>query len=223
MNKGRNIATGQIYHVFTKSIANFKVFNSEENYCRIMDAIKYYQVEQMPFRFSRFLELKNYEKNSFEKHFASFVDGKEKGFQIVAYCIMPTHLHLVLKQLKENAVSAFMRKTLDSYTRYFNVKYKRKGPLWEGKFKSILVETDEYLLHLSRYIHLNPVTSYLVDAPEDWKYSSYLEYISKSENAESLCEYDGLFDITPSMYQNFVEDRIGYQRELAKIKHLLLE
>ncbi|MFH1855789.1 MAG: transposase [Candidatus Omnitrophota bacterium] len=92
MDEGRKIITGHVYHVFSKSIANFKIFNNEADYSRI-------------------------------------VEDKEKAIEIIAYCLMPTHLHLMLKQLKDNAISDFMRKLLNSYSRYFNVKYKRKGTL----------------------------------------------------------------------------------------------
>ena len=70
-----------------------------------------------------------------------------------------------------------MRRLLNSYTRYFNEKIKRKGPLWEGRFKKVLVNSDEQLLHLTRYVHLNPVSAGIVEKPEDWPCSSYREYI----------------------------------------------
>ncbi len=134
---------------------------------------------------------------------------------------MPTHLHLILKQLKENGISIFMGNLLNSYSRYFNIRYKRKGPLWEGRFKSILIENGEYLLHLTRYIHLNPTTANLVRKPEDWELSSYKEYILNKKDA--LCDYSDLLDISKKSYREFVEDRISYQKELHKIKRLILE
>jgi putative transposase len=134
---------------------------------------------------------------------------------------MPTHLHLILKQLKHNGISIFMNNILNSYTRYFNTKHKRKGPLWEARFKNILIEKDEYLLHLTRYIHLNPVTASLINKPEDWLASSYREYIEK--NAEKICQYDDVLKTEPISYKQFVDDRISYQRELAKIKQYLFD
>ncbi len=78
---------------------------------------------------------------------------------------MPTHIHLILKQLKEDGISAYMSKILNSYTCYFNRRTKRKGPLWESRFKRVEVTSDEQLLHLTRYIHLNPVTAHIVEEP----------------------------------------------------------
>ncbi|MEE8423717.1 MAG: transposase, partial [Thermodesulfobacteriota bacterium] len=141
--------------------------------------------------------------------------------EVIAFCLMPTHLHLILKQMKENGISSFMGNTLNSYTRSFNTKYKRKGPLWEGRFKSVLVDSDEQLLHLTRYLHLNPVTAYLVNKPEEWSASSYQEYVSKVNN-NRICKFDDLLEIDPAAYREFVSDRVSYQRELASIKELLL-
>lgn len=94
---------------------------------------------------------------------AQDLSDKDHLVDVIAYCIMPTHLHFVLCQLKDNGISIYMKNLLDSYTRYFNTRYKRKGPLWEGRFKSILVQTEEQLLHLTRYIHLNPISGALVN------------------------------------------------------------
>ena len=116
---------------------------------------------------------------------------------------------------------AVNEKVLKSYSKYFNKKYKRKGPLWETRFKNVHVDTDEQLLHLTRYIHLNPVTALLVKKPEDWNFSSYKEYLR--ESPRKICEFEEFIPIEKNEYKLFVEERIDYQKELAKIKHLLLE
>ena len=134
---------------------------------------------------------------------------------------MPTHLHLVLKQLMNKGISLYMGKILNSYSHFFNIKHQRKGPLWESKFKNVLVEDDDQLFHLTRYVHLNPVTSFLVEKPSQWHYSSYLEYISKNKNQRISCT--DLIEISPIEYKKFVEDQISYQRELAKIKKVILD
>lgn len=112
-----------------------------------------------------------------------------------------------------------MKNILDSYTRYFNIKNKRKGPLWQGRFKSVLVENDEQLLHLTRYIHLNPTSDGLVNFPEDWFYSSYNEYLKRSD--DKICNYSEHIYIDPEKYKEFVESRENYQKQLNVIKHLL--
>ena len=116
-----------------------------------------------------------------------------------------------------------MQKLSNSFAHYFSVKYKNRGPVFEGNFKAIRIESDEYLLHLSRYIHLNPVTSYLVENPQDYIYSSYRLYLGN--------EVSDFLD--PSLvlkcfssckkYEEFVLDQKDYQRSLGKIKHLIAE
>ncbi|MEA3560953.1 MAG: transposase [Candidatus Omnitrophota bacterium] len=211
------LVTGEIYHIFSKSIADFEIFKNISECERMKNLFKYYNLEAQ-LRFAMFKKLSN-EKDSFQKHLAK----KEKLIEIIAYCLMPTHLHLVLKQSKEKGISIFMSNILNSYTRYFNIKIKRKGPLWEGRFRRVLVRTDEQLLHLTRYVHLNPVTAYLVNKPQDWQFSSYKEYLGEVEDGERICNYSGILDVTPQGYKEFVNSHIDYQRELARIKDLLLE
>lgn len=211
------LVTEEIYHVFNKSIAEFRIFNNTDELIRMQNIIYYYQKENPEIKFSKFIKLTQDEQ---DKKQTAFIQ-KEDIVQILTYCVMPTHIHLVLKQLKQNGISIFMNNILNSYSRYFNIKHKRKGPLWESRFKNILVTNDEYLLHLTRYIHLNPVTIKLVDKPEDWQASSYNEYISRVSN--KICDYEKILNIEPMRYKEFVEDRISYQRELAKIKSLLIE
>lgn len=217
------LATEEVYHIFNRSIADFKIFNNDEEFIRMKYALAYFQLRTLPSKFSQFLEQDIVEREGFESHFYSTSQGIDKIVQIIAYCIMPTHIHLILKQIVENGISIFMGNLLNSYSRYFNTKHKRKGPLWEGKFKNVLVKSDEQLLHLSRYIHLNPVTAFLVDAPVRWPFSSYQEYLSQTDNSKRICNYQGIIRIEMPTYKKFVEDRIAYQRELAILKGLILE
>lgn len=223
MRRKEALMIGEVYHTFNKSIAGFKVFNDEGDLLRIKNSFRYYQRANISMKFAQFLESKEVQREGFDKCFTRIFSNHEKIVQIIAYCIMPTHLHLILKQLKENGISAFMGNLLNSYSRYFNTRRKRKGPLWVGRFKNVLVKTDEQLLHLTRYIHLNPVTAFLVDKPEGWNASSYSEYMFDLEPEKKICEFEDLLDINPLRYRQFVSDRISYQRELAKIKDLLFE
>lgn len=216
------LVTGETYHIFNRSIADFQIFNNSQEFSRITDLMRYYQIEN-PLRFSDFIELDSVQKEGFNNFLKIISKDKENIVQIIAYCLMPTHIHLVLKQLSENGISDYMRKILDSYTRYFNLSHKRKGPLWESKFKSVLLDNDEQLNHLVRYVHLNPSTAKLVDKPEHWLYSSYNEYLGKQEDNLSLCQFDDVLNIEPKSYRKFVNDQISYQRELAKIKNLIID
>ena len=221
MYRKDKLVEGEIYHIFSKSIAEFKIFSSYVNSTRMLATIRYYQMKKSTKKFSVFI--RNERLKEEQDYFYNFLQGKEKLVEIIAYCLMPTHLHLILKQLKRNGISIFMNDILNSYTRYFNVKTRRKGPLWESRFKSVLVDTDEQLIHLTRYIHLNPVTAYLINKPQEWKFSSYGEYLGKVGKEDIVCSYEDLLSIQPDSYKEFVDDRISYQRSLATIKYLMLD
>lgn len=215
------LKTTEIYHIVNRSIAGYTIFNNNEEFFRMLSAIRYYQREKPEISFSKFFEPDNDRKKSFSDF--TILKNKERLVDIISYCLMPTHFHLILKQLVDNGISTFINNVANSYSRYFNLKHKRKGPLWEGRFKSILVKSDEQLLHLTRYIHLNPVTAFILNDPGKWPMSSYNEYLSNTDEANRICDYHTILSIEPSAYRKFVEDRISYQRELANIKKLLLE
>lgn len=210
------LLSGHIYHVFTKSIAGFKIFKTKSDYERLINLLKYYRIENAPMKYSAFMQIKNKEEFSQNRNTEFLVD-------IIAYCCMTTHIHLILMQLKKDGISTFMGNVLNSYTRYFNNRTKRKGPLWESRFKNIVIESDEQLLHLTRYIHLNPTTANLVNEPQDWKFSSYKEFLGEIQEQERICNYSECLDIDPGDYKEFVTSRIDIQKELSKIRELCLE
>jgi putative transposase len=142
--------------------------------------------------------------------------------RVIAFCIMPTHFHLFLEQLVEDGISDYLKYISHGYAVYFNKKIHRLGHLWESKFKSVLVEEDAYALHLTRYIHLNPVSAGLAGSPESWEYSSYLEYLHRP-NGAGLCDPGRTIGMSPEAVRRFTEDRADYQRSLQTIKHLLLD
>ena len=207
-----------IFHVFNKSIEGFRIFNDDNEYKRMLRTIQYYRTDK-EVKLSRYLEIQDNQKEYKDK--VNCDQTKEKYVDIIAYCLMPTHVHLILRQLSESSISRYMSNVLNSYAKYFNIKKNRKGPLWVGRYKKVPVGTYDHIIHLTRYVHLNPVTAFLIDSPEKWKYSSYNEYLSVDENR--FCKYDDIVDLSSNEYKGFVEDHIGYQRELASIKGCILE
>ena len=207
MMNADHLVTGGVYHVFNKSIAGYKIFSHEKEYQRMRDVLQYYKDADTRLPFSNTNRGRN--------------PGINKLVEIVAYCLMHTHIHLILKQTIDNGISIFMGRVQNSYARFLNLKAGRKGPLWEGRFKRVLVEDDEQLLHLTRYIHLNPITAYLVDDPDLWEFSSYHEYLGRSDH--QLCDFKNPLGIDAVQYTNFVKDHIGYQRTLKQIERVVLE
>ena len=214
------LATGEIYHICSRSIADFKIFNSTQDFARILEAMIFYSIENPSCSFSEYKKIKEKPKGGI---LVCLADCSKKLVEIITYCIMPTHIHFILKQLKENGISDFLKLLLKSYSSYFNIKHNRKGPLWEGRFSNILIKDNDQFAHVTRYIHLNPVTARLVEKPEDWIYSSYREYIDLIDESKKICDFSKYLDMDTADYAKFVNDRIGYQRELALIKHLTLE
>jgi len=209
------LVTDEIYHIFNRSIAGYQIFNSSKNYSRFMETLIYYTYAIQDCKYSEF------KKTNIPISLQNI--SNVKLINIIAYCIMPTHFHLIVKQLSDNGISKAINLAQLSYSKYFNKINNRKGPLWESRFKNVRVENDDYLLHLTRYIHLNPVSSDIVSFPEEWEYSSYREYLNIEKIDKKVCVFSNLIEIIPESYKKFVIDRIDYQKKLEKIKHLLME
>ena len=111
------------------------------------------------------------------------------GFLLYAYTLMPTHIHLLL-EMKETPLSKLMQVLQFRYTRNFNIKYKKWGHLFQGRYKAILCDKDSYFLELSAYIHLNPVRGGLVKKPHQYPWSSYRFYVREAK--ETLVDGDFL-------------------------------
>jgi len=142
---------------------------------------------------------------------------------IINFCLMPNHFHFTLRQEEENGIKKFIQRLSNSFAHYFSIKYNNRGPVFEGSFKAIHVETDEQLIHLSRYIHLNPTTALIVEDPKDYPYSSYLMYTGerKSDIVDPSLVLNQ-FSSTQK-YIKFVLSQKDFQRSLDQIKHLILE
>jgi REP element-mobilizing transposase RayT len=106
---------------------------------------------------------------------------KKYKVDMLAYCLMPNHYHFLLKQLSTASLSQFIASVFNPYIQVINRQAGRRGPLFAGRFKDVLVDRDEYLIHLCRYIHLNPVEAGLVEHPEEWPFTNYLEWIGERE------------------------------------------
>lgn len=140
------------------------------------------------------------------------------GAVVHAYCLMSNHFHLLL-ETPEGNLSQIMRHINGAYTTYFNIKRKRAGHLFQGRYKAILIEADEYLTELSRYIHLNPIRVGIVEKPEQYQWSSYRSYTGHSNPPEWLrtgfilsCFAQKTAD-AQNKYRTFVEDRLGKEYE----------
>ncbi|OGH23653.1 MAG: hypothetical protein A2958_02670 [Candidatus Levybacteria bacterium RIFCSPLOWO2_01_FULL_38_13] len=215
------LVEGQIYHVFNRGIDHRPTFTDKLELKRAKAVIDHYRFVTPLVRFSKFLKLPIEERNRLQTK----IKAGPKLIDILSFCLMPNHFHLLLRQVYDKGISKFLSNFQNSYTRYFNIKNERDGPLFLDQFKAVLVETDEQLIHVSRYIHLNPMTSYLVknfDSLVNYSWSSLPEYVAQKE---SFCETSTIlgFFKDSGEYEAFLKDQAGYQRELNAIKHLLID
>lgn len=149
------------------------------------------------------------------EQFVSYLESSvtRYGATIHAYCLMTNHYHLLL-ETPEGNLPEVMRHINGAYTNYYNTKRKRAGHLFQGRYKAILIEADEYLLELTRYIHLNPVRCGMVTKPEAHPWSSYQDYIGARPAPGWLC-----IDMVKERfgdgkkYLEFVEDMLGMEYE----------
>lgn len=221
---GRKIplVNGQVYHIFNRSIDRKPIFIHQKTSQRAIDALSFYRFADVPVRLSYFLIWPEERKTQL---FRQLEKNKDYLVRIICFSLMPNHFHLLLLQEKEEGISKFVAQFQNSFTRYLNTKHKRKGHLFEGQFGAVRVETDKQLVHLSRYIHLNPYTSYVVRNINDllsYPYSSFREYLGE---VSGFCDKDMVLSQfkDEKRYKKFVFDQADYQRELERIKHLILE
>lgn len=172
MPKREPLRNGKTYHIFNKSIFHFTVFNNKYEYEHMLLLIRFYQFAHTGRRGRFSYYYKNYlQPNNLCWNEDFFVD-KEKVVDVLAYCLMPTHIHFALRQKCDGGINQFMHRLLNSYSHYFNLRYDRRGPLWQNRFKDVLVDGGDHLDRLISYIHQNPVKAKLVKKAGDWPYSS---------------------------------------------------
>ncbi len=118
-----------------------------------------------------------------------FVLGRMKQYakalsvSVIAYCLMPTHYHFLLRQDGEQPAGFLPQRVFNSYTKAYNKRYEQSGTLFEHRYRAKTIQTGAYLLHLCRYIHANPVKDGLVADPTDWPYSNYLEWTGERDGS----------------------------------------
>ena len=213
------IVTDEIYHVFNRSVGSIPLFESKKNYHRFYELVDYYRFSEPQVRFSFY----NRAEKSLKESMLASLHSSESFVSILAYAFMPNHYHFVLKQIKDNGISTFMRRVQNSYAKYYNIKNKRFGAVFQALFKSVRIVSDEQLLHVVRYVHLNPITSYIISSInelERYPWTSYPQYIS--DTLYSMVDTEDVLAHFKSskLFVEFTGDQIGYQRTLAECKNV---
>ena len=220
MQRKTVLVAHEVYHVFNRGVGGQPVFSSVRDYQRALDVIQFYRFRKPQLRFSFYNRLPDKQREAFLKE----LEKGKTNVEIICFCLMPNHVHFLLKNLEDDGISKFMANFQNSYAKYLNTKTKRFGTLFQQNFKAVRIESDEQLIHVSRYIHLNPVTAYLIEAEdlENYSWSSYPGFVNSQK---SSFKKNLVLDQFKSVanYRNFVLNQADYQRKLAEIKHLTLE
>jgi putative transposase len=186
------------YHVYFRGGNRSRIFRDASDYEKLLQL------------FARYLSLEEI-KNSAGLSFPNY----SYKLELVAFCLMPNYVHLLIYQRQQGVMTEFMRSLLTSYSMYFNKKYKRSGPLFESRYKASLITDDSYLEHITRYIHLNPRQW------RDYEYSSLPYYLHQVTdewiNPKRIMQ---LFP-GPDEYLKFVEDHEQNKEMLDILKHEL--
>ena len=145
------------YHIYNRGVEKRKIFLDEQDYRVFLSYLKLYlssKEESVNEIKNNDLKIENKEKTISEIYTLNNFFGK---IELISFVLMPNHFHFELKQKSKKEIESFMRSLITKYSKYFNRKYDRVGPLFQGRYKAILIKSTEYLLHLSRYIHCNPI------------------------------------------------------------------
>ncbi len=218
------IIVGEIYHVFNRSVAKQPIFSNNRDYQRAIELLDFYSHSKPRLRFSHFNRLPQAMRTDFLEDMNK---NCLKQICLLSFCLMPNHFHFLIKETIEKGISNFMRNFQNSYARYFNVKNKRDGALVQSMFKIVRIESEEQLLHVCRYIHLNPLSSYIckdINGLKVYRWSSLIDYMLGKTKFEVL-DLNIILGYFPSLehFMGFTFDQADYQKELENIKHLILE
>jgi len=226
-------ANEEIYHIYNRGVEKRKIFLDKQDYLRFIHCLFEFNdgapATNTSFYFTR---LKNIEVQP------RYIRQPRKLLvEILCFSLLPNHFHLLLRQRKDQGIVKFMQKLGTGYTMYFNQKYKRVGPLFQGRFKAVLVKQEAYFIYLPDYIHLNALD--LIESDwregkirnykkamkflENYRWSSYLDYIGK-KNFPSVTSRKFLLEFFDGQeeYKKQMENWLK-EMNLEEIKDIILE
>jgi|SRR3989344_8577722 len=206
-------APEEFYHIFNRGVEKRDIFLNDADRLRFIELLIYCIPQE------------NIQSYSTAKRFRRETELAKEGeglVDLLCYCLMRNHFHLLIRENVEGGITAYMKRVLIGYSKYFNVKRERSGSLFIHPFKAVLIDNDDQLLHVSRYIHLNPYVAHITDNLSQYRWSSYCEYTE--EERQTTCHHTLLktFMDTKS-YKTFVEDEADYARSLSDFSHLLID
>jgi len=211
--------TGEIYHIYNRGVEKRDIFLSDEDYSRFVhDLFEFNDINPA-------INLNYHFNQSSEVGLPKIKRRKRKLLvEIMAFCLMPNHFHLLARQRVDGGITEFMRKLGTGYTNYFNQKYERVGALFQGKYKSVRLKKEAHFIYLPYYIHLNPL---------DLKFGKKYEKIIKNRKEaikflenyrwSSFPDYLGIKNFPSVTQRDFLNNFIGHPKQHKKSLFDLLE
>ncbi len=218
----------EIYHIINRGTDKRKIFLDDKDYLRFIHDLFEFNDEKPAFNIG--YNFKN-QYIDVKRQYIKKREPRKLLVEILAFCLMPNHYHLLIKPLTKNSKSEFIKKLNGRYAKYFNNKYERSGRLFEGKYKSILIKNESHFIHILYYIHLNPLdlivsewrerniltsdVNKIMKFLENYRWSSFLDYIGK-KNFPSVTQREFL--------NNFFEGPENHKKSILKwLKEMNLE
>jgi putative transposase len=224
------LTNGDIYHIVIRAVDVLKLFRNEKDYLRMIHDLFVFNDENPTAWHYR----QHYEKTPRSLGFVKIKEEKNKRkllVEILAFCLMPNHVHLLVRQNVDGGISKFMRKIGAGYGIYYNEKYERKGHIFQGNYKIVRIENQKQLVIVFIYIHTNPVAlisprwkelgirikdlNKVINFLETYRWSSYSDYL-QIKNFPSLTSREFLFEMMGGVKgcRKFVDDWLQHKKEL---------
>lgn len=217
------LANNEIYHVVTRGIDDRLIFQNNSDYYRAVRNLFEFNNTQLVSWDYRY-----YRDNHRGVRPRRKLEGEKERellVEVLAFCLMPNHVHLLLRQLLDGGISEFMKKTNGGYATYFNKKYERSGHLFQSRFKAIRIKTDQQLKAVFVYIHTNPVslidfrwkeggiegTERAIRFIENYKWSSYPDYLRKKNFPLVTCRDFFNQTMSAEKWREFVNDWVKFK------------
>ena len=227
------LLNNELYHVVLRSVGDTIVFKDINDYYRgIFSIYELNTKDLVTIRERRKTRLEQKKTNR-----GPTPDTRDKFVEVLAFCFMPNHIHLLLKQLKDSGISQFMQKVGTGYAVYFNNKYNRKGHLF-NRFKAVHIKTNDQFKNTFVYIHINPTDliesgfkekgvknpKKVISFLENYKWSSYQDYLGR-KNFPSVTVRDFLLNVMggENGCREAVEDWIKHKGEISQFSNIILE
>ena len=231
--KRPQLVNNEIYHIVIRGVGDYLILKNKDDYYRAIFSL-------YEFNTTKPIEIREQRRKRqiIKASRGLSPDTRELLVEILAFYFMPNHIHLLLRQNRENGITQFMQKFGTGYATYFNKKYNRKGHLFQNRFKAVHIKTNDQLKNVFVYIHTNGISlieprwkgkgvsnpKKVIEFLENYKWSSYQDYIGK-KNFPSVTNREFLLKVIGKERgcQNFVENWVKYKGRIRELGNIALE